>query len=187
MRYHINLFPPKEQTIVDKIIYFSFHYLRYILVITQLVIIGVFFYRFKIDQEIVDLKDSLKQKEEIITVSAPLIRDVRTIDTRVKTISGLATEQTNMEAMLTYVLSRFPADLSLIKMDVNQKGMKFEGSTLRPTVVQLFYNQLKKDKQFGIVKLDSLRKGDTGFQFSFTLSNYITSANEPVKAGRKLN
>lgn len=184
MRYQINLFPPKEQTIVDKIIYFSFHYLRYILVITQLVIIGVFFYRFKIDQEIVDLKDSLKQKEEIITVSSPLIRDVRLIDTRSTAINAILTEQLGVNNMLTYILSRFPQDLSLNKMDITNTGVKFEGITFQPHTVQLFYNQLKSDKKFGVIKLDTLRKTDLGFQFSFTLTNYVALKNEPLKNRR---
>ena len=68
MKYKINLLLPKEKNWLDKVIYFGLNYLRYILVITQTVIIMVFFYRFKIDQEIVDLKDAVKQKQEIIIV-----------------------------------------------------------------------------------------------------------------------
>ncbi|PJB87766.1 hypothetical protein CO083_05355, partial [Candidatus Roizmanbacteria bacterium CG_4_9_14_0_8_um_filter_34_12] len=64
MKYKINLLLPKEKNWLDKVIYFGLNYLRYILVITQTVIIMVFFYRFKIDQEIVDLKDAVKQKQE---------------------------------------------------------------------------------------------------------------------------
>lgn len=175
MRYQINLFPPKELNFVDKVIYFSFNYLRYILVITQLVVISVFFYRFKIDQEIVDLKDSLKQKEEIVLVSNSLLRDVRSIDVKVKQTATVLSQQTELQDMMNYFLSRFPADLNLTKLTVGGGTIKFEGYTLRPDLVRVFYNQMKQDKRFKLVSLDALRKNESvGFQFIFTLGNYVT-------------
>ena len=74
MKYQINLLQEKEKDISGKIIYFALHYLRYILVVTQIVVIAVFFYRFKIDQEVIDLRDELKQKQEIVQVSSPLLK-----------------------------------------------------------------------------------------------------------------
>lgn len=173
MRYQINLFPPREESIVDKIIYFSFHYLRYILVITQLVVIGVFFYRFKIDQEIVDLKDSLKQKEEIVLVSNSLLREVRAIDVKEKNVDKILDNQQTLEAMLDYFLSRFPADLNLVKMELSADQLKFEGFTRNPAIVRTFNDRLNQEKRFKLVKLEALRKGELGFTFAFTLSQFV--------------
>ena len=65
MKYKINLITRRKEKVVDKVIYFVMNYLRYILVITQIIVIGVFFYRFKIDQEMVDLQEAVQQKKEI--------------------------------------------------------------------------------------------------------------------------
>ena len=116
MKYQINLFPPKELNFVDKAVYFSFNYLRYILVITQLVVISVFFYRFKIDQEIVDLKDSLQQKEEIVNVSNSLLRDVKGIDIKSRNIKTVITQQDNFRAMTDYFLAGFPSAFFLNRL-----------------------------------------------------------------------
>ena len=71
MKYQINLLQEKEKDISGKIIYFALHYLRYILVVTQIVVIAVFFYRFKIDQEVIDLRDELKQNRRSSRCRAP--------------------------------------------------------------------------------------------------------------------
>ncbi|MDO8741626.1 MAG: hypothetical protein Q7J11_00595, partial [Candidatus Roizmanbacteria bacterium] len=61
MKYKINLLEKKETSLLDKLTFFGLNYLRYIIVITQLVVIGVFFYRFQIDQSIIDLKEGVNQ------------------------------------------------------------------------------------------------------------------------------
>ena len=48
MKYKINLITKRKEKAVDKVIYFVMNYLRYILVITQIVVIGVFFYNLKL-------------------------------------------------------------------------------------------------------------------------------------------
>jgi len=68
MRHRINLLEKKEQSLLDRLTFFGLNYLRYIIVITQLVVIGVFFYRFQIDQRIIDLKEGVEQKKEIVNI-----------------------------------------------------------------------------------------------------------------------
>ncbi len=173
MKYQINLFPPKELNFVDKAVYFSFNYLRYILVITQLVVISVFFYRFKIDQEIVDLKDSLQQKEEIVNVSNSLLRDVKAIDIKSRNITTVITQQDNFKAMTDYFLSGFPSAFFLTKLEIFNNGIRFDGTTTNIAVVRAYYLHLKAEKKFKTITLDNLRKSETsGYQFSFNLSNF---------------
>lgn len=80
MKYRINLLPQKETPLTEKIVYFALNYLRYIIVITQLVVIAVFFYRFQIDQKIIDLKESVDQKKEILQIVLPLLNQASNID-----------------------------------------------------------------------------------------------------------
>lgn len=170
MRYKINLFPPREQNIVDKGIYFSFHYLRYILVITQIIVIGVFFYRFKVDQEIVDLKDALNQKQEIISVSQPLIKEVEAVEAKITTANKLITDQKKFSDQFDYFLSIFPEKLNLTKLAVTSDGeFEISGTTNDPASVKLFYERLKKDNKFAVVDVKSLKKDITGYVFIISL------------------
>lgn len=172
MRYQINLLPPRDNNFTDRIIYFSFHYLRYILVITQLVVIGVFFYRFQIDQQVVDLKDSIKQKSEIITVSNSLLKETKVIDTKMQSISAALANQQSLQQMYSYFLSTFPADLYLSKMEMDSGGITSEGYTQNVNTIKMYYARLTQDKKFLDVKLDSIKKDDSNYIFSFTLKNF---------------
>ena len=173
MRYQINLLPPRDNNITDKIIYFSFHYLRYILVITQLVVIGVFFYRFQIDQQVIDLKDSIKQKNEIIVVSNALLKDMKTIDIKMRSIAQALDKQNNLEKMYAYFFSTFPADLYLTKLEMNNDEITVIGYTSNITTVKLYHSRLTRDKMFKEVKLDTIKKEDLNYIFTFSLKKFV--------------
>ena len=121
MKYQINLLKEKEKDISGKIIYFALHYLRYILVVTQIVVIVVFFYRFKIDQEVIDLRDELKQKQEIVQVSNPLLKEAQAIDLKTREIKDILDKQSSFQQMLSYFLSVFPNKMRVTHMVINEK------------------------------------------------------------------
>jgi len=101
MRYYINLLPVDELSIGDHIVYFSFHYLRYVLVITQLVVACVFFYRFKVDQDIIDLRESVSQKKQIAIAMAPILQDISENGRKTNAISNMLKKQYASELFLS--------------------------------------------------------------------------------------
>ncbi len=172
MKYKINLFPPKRRNMVDDAVYFSFHYLRYILVITQIIVIGVFFYRFKIDQEIVDLKDALSQKQEIVAISEPLIKEVRAVEQKVSSVKTIIQEQSRFQEKFQYLLSVFPEKLTLDELRMDKSGnFHLIGTTSDPGIVKIFYERLKKDNKFKTVDLSNLKKDEEGFRFTLLLQS----------------
>src|SRR3990167_132722 len=105
MRYKINLLEKKDVGFLDKLIFFCLNYLRYIIVITQLVVIGVFFYRFQIDQRIIDLKEGVEQKKEIVKIVLPLLNEVAKIDKKTLIIDGIIVKQKDFSEMLNYFIA----------------------------------------------------------------------------------
>lgn len=175
MRYLINLFPAKEQTTLDKTMYFAFHYLRYILVITQFVVICVFFYRFKVDQEIVDLKDGLQQKQQIVVSTQSLIDEVKVMSGRLTNVKTVFAEQQSSEDIYVYFFERVPQQLNLSKVFMADKSLTIEGVTDDSNSVRMFYDLLKREKRFKEVNLLNMRKTDTGYTFSLKLVNFQPS------------
>ncbi len=174
MRYKINLLPPIEQTFLDRIIFFSFNYLRYILVLTMLVVLGVFIYRFTVDQEIVDLKESLRQKQQIVNVSAPLLEQAGGYGDRILGIKVVLADQYQFTQMLTYYLNVFPEKITASKISVKKDEISLSGQSVDLNTVQNFYTRLKMDKKFMIYDLSNLRKVEGGYSFSLILKTFIS-------------
>jgi Tfp pilus assembly protein PilN len=172
MKYTINLMPAKEAPLMERLVYFSLNYLRYIIILTQLVVIGVFFYRFQIDQRIIDLKEAVEQKKEIIQVVLPLLSEAEIIDKRTIEARKIIKEQERFNQMVRYSLSLFPQSLTLTKLEMENDGIKMTGLALDVRVLQSFYSLLQKEKKFAVVSLTDIKKGDNGYAFILILNKF---------------
>lgn len=172
MKYKINLIPKKETPVVEKLVYFALNYLRYIIVITQLVVIGVFFYRFQIDQRIIDLKEAVDQKKEIVQIVLPLLNEAARIDKKTTEIETIMSRQSSFQSMMTYFLSIFPESINLTSLEVKGEEMKVTGIAGNPAHLQAFFILMKEDKKFKDVTFQTIKKGDTGYDFVLTLAKW---------------
>jgi Tfp pilus assembly protein PilN len=173
MKYKINLLNPKEISFVDKVVYFSLNYLRYIIVITQLIIIFVFFYRFQLDQQIIDLKEAVLQKKEIIQAVLPLLKEAEILEKKQEAAKKILLDQEKTLSMFKYFLSIFPKGLVLKKMDLDKNGVKIFGTAIQLDHLHAFINLIKKEQKFKTVDLKSIKKTEFGYDFELNLSQFL--------------
>jgi len=174
MKYQINLISSSSNRVkpVDRVIYFSLNYLRYILVFTQIVVIAVFMYKFRVDQKIIDLNESATEKQEIITVSQPLIKEARAADFTIRQSQTLIDQQDNFSKMDQYLFSNFPKDLFLTKFSYDGGTVSLDGYTQNIQILKGYYQNLKKEAKFKNIVLKEIVKSDLGFEFTFNLGGF---------------
>jgi len=172
MKYLINLFPERSKSLSENIVYFGFHYLRYILVITQFVAICVFFFRFKVDQEIVDLKDTLYQKQSIVTSTADLIARVQEIDSKMKSISLIIDEQKIFQTRYSYIISSIPSQVTISTFSLSSDAIEITGNARTVEPIKSFYDGLIRENRFGTIDLSNIEKASDEFIFSLHLAEF---------------
>jgi Tfp pilus assembly protein PilN len=172
MKYLINLFPKPEQNTSEKLIYFATHYLRYVLVITQFVAICVFFFRFKVDQEIVDLRDRLHQKESILSATDRLISRIQEIDSKMRNVKTIIKNQDLFKKQYTYFFSTIPNGVIISNLKINSKEVEIVGDSSTIDPIRNFHTKLTQDNVYQKVELLNIEKGDEGFTFNMKLSEY---------------
>lgn len=172
MKYKINLLILKKEKPLERVIDFMLNYLRYILVITQIIVISVFFYRFKVDQELVDLQEAVEQKKEIIQVSQPLIKEAKKEASRLNELESIIVKQHTFLEETDYLFSLFPENFFLNKMRVSKDTISLDGFTQDPQSIKRFLDRIKKEAKFKKVELKNIKKGEAGLEFLFELSKY---------------
>lgn len=172
MAYNINLLPKKEGGMVVVFILFFLHYIRYILIITQFIVLGVFFFRFMIDQRIVDLKETIQTKQEIVKTTLPLINEIRETDFRLKEIGTILETQKKLSAIIQYTFSSFPESIRLTEFFLVKDMVTLEGIATNSKDLQAFYTLLKKEGRYGFVELENLKRTDEGYNFTLKLEKF---------------
>lgn len=172
MKYLINLFPKPQQNTSEKIIYFATHYLRYVLVITQFVAICVFFFRFKVDQEIVDLRDRLDQKESILSATDELVSRVQELDNKMSNVKVIMQDQDIFKSEYTYFFSTLPPAIVITDLHVSSSGISINGISESIEPIRVLNDKLNKDGRYAKADLLNIEKNEQGFAFNMQLSGY---------------
>lgn len=172
MRYLINLFPQPKKNLSDQILYFALHYLRYILVITQFVAICVFFFRFKIDQEIIDLREKLTQKDSIVVATEDLVETIRETENSIRTVETITKDQTQFRDVYSYVLASFPESIQIESLEITLTGVSISASAETVDPIKGFFEKVRDEKKFGFVDMSNIEKAENRFKFQLRLDEF---------------
>lgn len=170
LKTNIELLPQEEweKTTFGKILAWSLTVGRWIVIVTELVVIMAFLSRFKLDRDLTDLNEKVKQQQSIITASSQFEKEFRFLQKRIKTIENLYLQQLAAEKLLNDLAALTPLDVTLsdIRVDKNQISLKANASS--EAGLSTFINNLKKSSQFDnvtITKLGLAQEGEMGIIF----------------------
>lgn len=171
-QYRINLLQHKRKpiTLIDKLIFFALHYLRYIIIITQIIVIGVFFYRFIIDQQVIDLKESVNQKQEIIHIALPIVQEAKAFETKTTAIKKILDQQNQFSVHFDYIVSIIPESIIIKTLNLTAQGITLAGNAPEVTSIRALYERVQKDKKFKNVSLEKITKDESLFTFSINIT-----------------
>lgn len=167
--FDINLLHSKKLSFTEKLIYFALHYLRYIIVITQISVITVFFYRFKIDQDIIDLKEKVMQKQEIMKITSPLVDQAVILEGKLNHIRNLISEQDTYIQPFDYVLAHIPDNVSLTSIGLSQTTITIQAQTVQIGLIKSIYNNFLSSKQFKSVVIEGINRDTETNIYSFSM------------------
>lgn len=174
MKYKINLIGHKNNRkgVISNLNYFFFNYFRYILVLTQLIVISVLFFRFTIDQRIIDLKESINQQEEVLKAVKPILDETQRVDLKLKESKKIIEAQDVFLYQLTYLIPKFPETIFLNNLSLTKDSAQMQGRILNPNHLQSFFNKIKSEKKYAEATLGQIQRDDTGYTFTMTLKGF---------------
>lgn len=176
--YTINLLPKKKKQVADKLLYFVLHYFRYIIVLTQIIVISVFFYRFSQDQKIIDLKESFQQKQQILTITLPLIQEAQAVGANIKNVNRLLNYQDDFFSRFDFALGVVPQDIKLSYFQMDDISLEIRGDAGSINSIRSLNKRLQEKKEFTSSQIRSVDKTIQG-EYSFVI--YILLKNKNVK------
>lgn len=144
---------------------------RHIVIFTELVVILAFLSRFKLDRDLTDLGEKIKQKQAIVASSAQFEKDFRFLDKRLRTIEELRKTQLEAGMVLTELSSLTPADVYLSDFTVNDKQVSLTATALSETGLGIFLKKLKSSPKFENLTLSQVSSGserEIGIKFQLS-------------------
>ena len=158
----LSLLPKKgEYSVIGKITTWVLTVGRFIVVFTELLVIGAFLSRFWLDQKNTDLSEAIRQEKMILESTAPFEKEFNLFQARTNEVDKKLDETFTPLLPLEKVLAVLPQDIILVKYEFTA-GVKNEASfstqVFSEGSLAQFTKSLLKEKEVASVKIGTIEK-----------------------------
>lgn len=128
----INLLPKEkwETGVIGKLLKWALQVGRYVVVFTELIVIGAFLYRFGLDRQLTDLHEGIKQKTSVLTSYGDLEQKFKRVQTQLQTIRTTENSGLDTENILTAISQITPLDTVYKSIEMKGDSVHLEGESL---------------------------------------------------------
>lgn len=154
----LNLLPKEvwEKGILGQVLHWALSVGRYVVVFTELIVIGAFLYRFGLDRKLTELNASIKTKQEIINSFGDLEASFRLVQSQLETVKKVSGEPKSLRSLQT--LSQImPTDAVLTNVIINAEEIVIEGFVASQTGLATLLNQAQNLPEFTDVILENVQ------------------------------
>lgn len=157
-KLEINLLPkdPFEDSFGGRLLKWALSVGRYIVIATELVVIGAFLSRFKLDRDLADLNEAIAQKQAVLQSYQEIETAWRETASRLGLIKKLTGESLKVNTELTNLAAITPQDLVFTVISINPEEMELSGRALSEAGLAALINQLKSDQRWGSIVVDQI-------------------------------
>lgn len=132
---------------------------RYIVIVTELIVILAFISRFKLDRDLTDLHEQIIQKQAVIEANREFEESFRFLQKRLETVGKIEQQQLAATGALDTLLPLIPLDISLSKIGIQDDRVNFTATGLSPQGLASLIRNLKNSPYFDKLTLSKISSG----------------------------
>lgn len=155
-----------EESFSGQVLSWALTYGRYIIIITQIIVLSVFFLRFRVDREHTDLKESVSQKQALVESVSDLETEIRRVQGKLVYIKQITNGQKSILNLLRFFQDITPTDTVFSSISVNADRVIISATAGNLKSFSFFLKKIQTEGKFTEVTLDDIsRKADGRVEF----------------------
>lgn len=152
----INLLKKERKPILDTFLHWALTIGRLVVMLTEIIALTTFLYRFSLDRQIVDLHDKIKQKQTIVSLLKSDENTYRNLQNRLALITKFQDSSSETVQLLQNITSLTPQDIIINTLTVSDKDIKITANTRTLSSLTSFIKDLKSYKKVNSISLDMI-------------------------------
>lgn len=166
----INLYKGRNRNFVDRFIKWALSAGRLIIILTEIIALSAFLYRFSLDRNLIDLNDQIKNEEARLNILKVNEEKYRNLQDRLSEIAKLSNATDSTLSTLNTFINNIPPTMSFSTIQFTSNTLNMAGNV--PSVASLFnfIKSLKEDPQIKNVSLGRIENKISNSTILFTLT-----------------
>jgi hypothetical protein len=176
-KYNINLIIKSGETLnfSEQFLSWALTYGRYIIIITQIVVLSVFFARFKLDRDHTDLKETVLQKQALIESVSDMEKEIIKTQLKLSQIKTIITNKDQFLELITFLQDNVSTDTSFNTLSVSPDRIQFSATTDSLRSFGYLIKKFQQENKFTEAVLEDISRKPNG-KIEFRI-------NAKIKAG----
>lgn len=173
----INLLPQEQlrQEPISKFLRWALTAGRYIVIFTEALVLIVFLARFKLDSDIIDLKQEITAKAQVLKQAQNFEEEFLATQKRLIDVGRLFDNLEPRAPLLTTIEATIPQPITLAELSLTGSKLQITGVSTDYAAITQWVKLLEAEESLSEVSLDSLQRsteeaeGDSLIQFSISV------------------
>jgi len=168
----VNLFPKTgfENTNAGKLLNWATSTGRWIVVLTEFVVICAFLSRFYFDTKLSNLFDSLRQKKAMVSSMANFEQEFLLVQEKAKLIKGILAEEQRPSVIVNQVSQLIPLDVTFNAIQIEKSNLRISGNSLSEQGISLLLTGIKRQPNFSQISLGTISQKEFAPGINFEIS-----------------
>jgi hypothetical protein len=175
----INLVRGRKPRVLDQFVGWALSIGRAVIILTELIALGAFLYRFGLDRQLVDLHDKIAQEQSIVSLLKQSEDTYRNLQYRLSLAKTIMTSQAQSVKLYADILTMMPADTTLKTLIFDEGTVKMSLDVTSVTSLGTLIDKLKNYPNFSNVSLDKLENKTTVGLISASITTTIKGGKAP--------
>lgn len=154
--------PDEEQSISSQFLAWALTYGRYIIIIIQIVVLSVFFMRFKLDRDRTDLKESTTQKRALIESFADMELEINRIHKRLANIKLISANQDIYLRVINFLEKNTPAATTYSLLTLSRNNLNIVATADNLKTFNFLLKKIQNESLLTDIQLSDLKRRTDG-------------------------
>lgn len=141
---------------------------RYIMVLTEIVVLGTFISRFALDRKLTDLNEEITQKQEILEVNQDLEQRIRSIQQQLLETKAVMASQSTPVLSLTTLQRIIPMGTFIQNCTLQNTRITVDLTSLSVESFNQLLVNLSATRELTAVQINDIAKDQTGITYSLS-------------------
>jgi hypothetical protein len=167
----INLAKDKEVSQFDKAIDWTLTVGRLIVIVTEIIAVAAFIYRFSLDGTLVNLHSEIKNKQEVISSLKSEENKYRNLQSRIALAANFSASASKIDQNIMDFVSLIPDSATVNNLIYNKNQINIATDVSSIAVLADFINSLKNSSMVKSISIDNIEnKPSVGLSASITVT-----------------
>ena len=164
----INLVKNKQIPLFDKFMDWALTIGRLIVILTEVIAVMAFIYRFSLDDKLVNLHSAIKQQQNIISVLKNDENKYRNLQDRIAIAANFSTKGIKINQTITDILALIPSQMKINNFILNKDKVNISIDIISISSLENLINSLKGYAGIKSISVDNIENKPSGLSVNIT-------------------